>query len=170
MANNLNPNFTFVLDYNLVCSNKRIFQIATKFNLLPKNEYHITIIWTKTAEKIISNLSKLNENIKQERVIKLEKLVKNSEFEINLLEEYYYIEKFYEEKNPQETRKTIIQIAKIEWINKFYEELNIIFKENFIIPFWHITLYSNSDNPNNSLRWIWIYSEKQFFALNPIRL
>jgi len=163
-------NFSAVANIGMVNGNQEIIRKAEKFDLNKKNEYHITIIWTRTWEKIQEILNSLSEIERKSRISELKILIDSFESNIELLDEFYYIEKHYEDKNPLETRKSIIQMIDIENIGEFYDKLSQLFEHKFLVPLWHITLYTTSDNPENTLRWIWIYSQTQFQQLNPVRL
>lgn len=166
----LNSDYTLIINIDKPIIDSRISSIAWELWLSPKEEFHFTIIWTKTAEIIASIVDNLNIEEKLIIIDKINVILNKFEFRLTRKNEFYFLEKFYEEKNPQETRKTIIEILEISWIEDFYNELNKILGIKFEIPFWHITLFSSSDNPKNKLRWIWIYSNKQFLSLKTKKL
>lgn len=138
-----------------------------KFWLLKKQEFHATIIWTKTWEKINEILNNLDNSQKKQILEKIVNLFWKYTWDLNFKNEYYYIEKDVDEN---EKRKSVIQIIDLPDIDKFYFELNSILKTNFEIPFNHLTIYTNSTLEKNKLRWIWIYSKKQFFEFNPKKI
>lgn len=163
-------NLTVVANIGIVNENQEITRKAVKFNLNKKTEYHITIIWTRTWEKVQEILNSLSKTEKENKVSALKLLINDFESNVEFLDELYYIEKHYDDKNLLETRKSIIQMVDIETIGDFYDKLNELFDYKFLVPLWHITLYTTSDNPENMFRWIWIYSQAQFQDLNPVRL
>lgn len=162
--------FTAVAKIGVVNENQEIVRKAIKYILNKRDDYHITIIWTKTWEKIQEILNSLSETEREQKITDLKALIGSFESNIEFLEEFYFIEKYYDDKTPQETRKSIIQMIDVENIEEFYSKLSQLFAHKFSVPLWHVTLYTTSDNPKQKLRWIWVYSQSQFQTLNPVRL
>lgn len=145
--------------------------LAEKYNLLNKTDFHFTIIWSATGKEIIKLISNLSEKEKKGMINKIERLCESTSCIIELKSEFYYLAKYYyKEWLPDEKRESIIQIASIKELDKFYSELNNILNTKFELPIPHLTLFTNSTREDKKLRWIWIYSESQFVSLNPEKI
>lgn len=171
-------NFTFLLNIeNNINIPSFVINKSEEYYLYPKNEFHLTIIWRETWEDILSLLSNFNK-IEQERISWLiQSLCDKSQFEIILKNDFYFIEKEYPNyksndwSGKSEIRKSIIQIVDIIiWLEDFYNSINEILWTKYKVPFPHITLFANSNNDKNLLRWIWIYSNDDFISLKPCKL
>lgn len=134
--------------------------VADKKGLSEKDEFHITIIGSKTAEQILES----SEFSHEETVSFIEKPSKQFQWSFEFVSEYYFISKKYEEYN--EARESIIQLIDLSELKDFYVELNEYFGTSFDTPFPHLTLFTSSTKPENNLRGIGIYSEQQFRELN----
>lgn len=145
--------------------------LAEKYNLLNKTDFHFTIIWSATGKEIIRLISNLSKKEKKETVNKIEKLCKSTIWTVELKNEFYYLAKYYyEEWLPDEKRESIIQIASIKELDKFYFELNNLLNTKFKLPIPHLTLLTSSTREDKKLRWVWVYSKRQFESLNPERI
>ena len=148
---------------------------AETHNLLEKKEFHFTVIGFDTGEEILAALEQMSEDNKQAALEQIKALCENFDWKISLKDEYYYIEQHYETdpndpKSQEETRKSLIQIATIEKLDEFYQQLNLIVGKNLLVPFPHVTLFTNSTLEKNQLRGIGIYSEKQFRKMQPQKI
>ncbi|MFN0212876.1 MAG: hypothetical protein ACKVT2_01365 [Saprospiraceae bacterium] len=150
---------------------------AERLGLYEKEEFHITIIGTETGEEILQQLDGLQEEAKMLGLGKLQFLCTAFQWKVKLLNEYYYIKKFYSENkelesitNKLEKRETIIQMARIENFTTFFKNLNQLFDTKFETSIPHVTLFANSNIEAKRLRGIGIYSKKQFLKLAPVRL
>ena len=114
-------------------------------------------------------MKKIKEGERENVLNEIEDLSKSIDWEARLRDEVYYIKKEYPERK-NEIRESIIQIAKIRGLEDFYKKLQKLIGIEFEIPLPHVTIFSNSTNPEKRLRGIGIYSEKQFRKMNPIRI
>lgn len=156
---------TLVLDIENVSISEALKSAALWYNLLQKEDYHITIIWTKVAKKIIRYTQRLHDSSRKIFMDILHKLMKKYEFQVSLGDEVYYIEKSYDNWH----RFSIIQLALVDNLKEFYADLSILLWEQIELPFPHITLFTNSTNPEKKFRGIGIYSQKEFEDMNPIQ-
>jgi RNase H-fold protein (predicted Holliday junction resolvase) len=152
-------------------------EIAKTLNLIKKEEFHLTVIGTDTGKKIQKALEDLEETDKNKIIDHIQQLHETFNWTVRLQDEFYCIEKTYksshnDDNDPQqaETRKSIIQMAEIEEINLFYQQLNDVMKTDFHIPLPHITLYTTSTSEDKISRGIGIYSKEQFENLNPQKI
>lgn len=142
--------------------------IAEELGLLKKDEFHLTIIWSKTWDRIMEFLSNLSQYKAKNIIHQIKHILFNIQWKILLNNEFYYIKKNYKEN--WEIRESIIQTAEIENLSQFYEEINKILDLQFDVPFSHVTLFTNSNNNDKKLRGIWIYSFEDFQKMEPIKL
>ncbi len=131
---------------------ERVQEVAKAKGLSQKEEFHFTIIGHQTGEEILARVAE-NDGLFE----KFRKLIEESQFQISLQDEYYFIEKEYEEG---EVRKSVIQLASLEGLEDFYRQLNALFGTSFSVPFPHLTLFTTSTKPENNLRGIGIYSQE----------
>lgn len=143
--------------------------IASKRNLSEKDEFHLTIIGSNTWKEIIKILESLDENEKNERIKMINDFLESYNWRVVLEPVFYYIKKEYNNLGSidHEIRQSIIQIAQIYDLEKFYQQLSIFLNKNFKIPLSHVTLYTTSTRVDKILRGIWIYSKEQFNDLSP---
>lgn len=161
-----NPDtFTLTLDIENVFIPQSLQEAALWYNLLKKNEFHVTIIGTRTSEQIQEYLNQLNIASKKVFIMLLKKLFHRYTFNVTLENDIFYINKSYKD----EERFSFIKIVKVDQLESFYRELNQLLWLEFSIPFPHITLFTNSTNPEKKWRWIWRYSQKEFEDMNPIK-
>ena len=132
---------------------------------MKKNEFHFTIIGRQTWEEIIELIKDFNEKKRSEILQKIEELWKNTQWNIELKNEFYYIKKDYKDPETPDIRESIIQIAEIDKITELYQKLNLLLNTQFETPLPHVTLYTNSTRAEKKLYWIGIYSKKQFNKL-----
>jgi len=103
---------------------------------------------------------------------KIKELCESIDWKIILKNEYYSVEKIYNNPDPAdpsktipEKRESIIQMAEMEKLNEFYEKLNSLLGTNFETPMPHVTLYTTSSLEENKSKGIGIYSKSQFEEL-----
>lgn len=145
--------------------------LSKKYDLLIKPNFHITIIGSSTGKKILELIANFWENEKEVIISRIRNLFIQTKWSIELVEEFYYIEKYYhEEWLPEEKRESIIQLAIIKELEQFYSELNNILDTEFYLPIQHVTLLTNSTREDKKSRWIWIYCKKDFDNFNPKRI
>ena len=148
---------------------------ATIYGLSRKNKFHLTIIGEDTSKKILKLLESFGEDDKIRTLNQIQKICELFEWKFTIKQEFYYLEKIYNDTNDLETikpekRKSIIQVAEIDDISQFYKKLNLLLDTKFIIPFSHVTLYTTSTLEEKKLRGIGIYSKSQFEELNPEKI
>lgn len=158
--------FTLVLDLENVFIPESLHIAVSGYNLLPKNEFHVTIIGSKIAKKIIKYSERLNAHSKKVFMQIFQKLIRKYDFQVLLGDEIFYIEKSYDDWH----RFSVIQLASVEKLSDFYNDLGMLIWQDLEIPFPHITLFTNTTNPEKKLRWIWIYSQKEFEEFEPIKI
>jgi len=149
---------------------------AEKLWLSEKETFHFTIIGMDTGAEI---LAATEWSAKKEEILdKVFELCNSFERKVQLKDDFYYIEKKYNDPDPnhpdtmlpEETRRSIVQTAEIEGLDDFYKQLNILLGKKFETPDPHVTLYTTSTREDKKLRWIGIYSKKQFNDLNPKKI
>lgn len=148
---------------------------ATRDGLSRKNEFHLTVIGRDTGEKILKILELLGEDKKIRTLNQIQKICELFEWKFSLKQEFYYLEKIYDDAKDlgtlkPEKRKSIIQVAEIKDLNQFYKKLNLLLETKFKIPFPHVTLYTTSTLEEKKLRGIGVYSKSQFEELKPERI
>jgi len=72
---------------------------AKRFGLLPKDEFHITIIGSETGEGILNYLDILERSEKNKIVENLQNLCESFPWKISLIDEYYYVKKYYNDNS-----------------------------------------------------------------------
>lgn len=139
-------------------TNDKLKYKAQEKNLLPKKEFHFTLIGRATGVilKTIPN-----------SVSKIEEIYKKFNWNFETRDEFYFIKKQYSE---EEKRSSIIQLIEIPNLEEFYNDLNNTLKTNFAVSFPHITLFTNSTKEENNLLGIGIYSKEEFGSLNPEKI
>lgn len=159
---------------NFQLDTNRFKKEVQEFEVLPKQEFHVTVVGSEVGRLIKKRLSALGvsgdeieENIK--------KLFLEGSWRVFLKPEWYFIEKSYpasekDQNQPEERRKSIIQAVEVPQLQDFYERLNKSLKSNIPLPFPHITLYTSSTKPEKMLRGIGVNSIEEFEDLHPIRL
>ena len=147
---------------------------AKQLGLMRKNDFHLTIIGSNTGKKILAMMSQFDKKVRENIVDKIYKLAESIQWKVKLEDAFFYIQKEYtvpdpstSEVNNNEKRESIIQIAKFEGIDEFYQKLNILLKTAFEAPWPHITSYTTSTREDKKTRGIGIYSKKQFEELHP---
>lgn len=131
-------------------------------NLLPKQEFHITIIGRKIGELLAK--SKVD-------YATVKTLAENINWSFTLNKEFYFFTKAYiSEDGIEEKRSSIIQTVELSGLSNFYIKLNQLTGQDFSVPFPHITLFTNSTLKNNQFQGIGIYSKKDMEDLHPSQL
>lgn len=145
---------------------------AEKLGLLPKEEFHFTLIGSDTGEAILVQLANLSETEKNNTLEQIDKLLKSFDWKTTFTDDFYYLQKIYNEPEfaGDEIRRSIIQLAKIEQLEEFYNKLNKLLGTNFSTPLPHVTIYTNSNREDKKHRGIGLYSQKDFEALNPEKI
>jgi len=148
--------------------------LAEQLGLLAKKEFHFTVIGKETGERILKVLENSDE-IKRNRVLtQIRELVQAVDWRVVLDDDFYYITKDYNEPDPgnpgktiPETRRSIVQMARVDELAEFYRKFNDLLGEDFATPLPHLTLFTNSTREDKKLRGIGIYSPSQFKELKP---
>jgi hypothetical protein len=145
---------------------------AEKLGLLPKEEFHFTIIGSDTGEAILNQLANSSEAEKNKTLEQINKLLQSFDWKTTFTNDFYYLQKIYNEPEfpGEEKRRSIIQLAKIEQLEEFYIQLNLLLGTNFSTPLPHVTIYTHSNRQDKKLRGIGIYSQKDFDDLKPKKI
>src|SRR3989344_8516872 len=144
---------------------------AKQKRLLKKEEFHITIIGKETGETIIEKIKNTSPAKQEDILSKSQEASGSFNWDYSFQKKYYFISKKYVEPGQEkEERQSIIQLVTLPYLVPFYKRLNQFLGTNFDIPFPHITLFTNSTREDKKLRGIGLYSEKEFHALNPIKI
>jgi hypothetical protein len=145
---------------------------ALSRKLLPKDEFHITLIGNSMGEIIKENISQLSMGDQTKILLKIENLVNEFSWNFMLKDEYYYVSKTYPKTADfeEEKRESIIELIELDDANKFYVRLNELLDTNFVLPFPHITLFTNSSREDRVLYGIGIASEEDLRSLKPERV
>lgn len=150
---------------------------AEDLGLNEKNEFHVTIIGNNSGKIILEHIDQLDESKKTMFIDELHNLCKSFNWEVYLLDEFYYIKKEYYQDTIGdlkgkiiEIRESVIQACKIPRLSVFYQQLNLLFKRKIKTPFPHITLCTNSTLEDKKLRGIGIDSKKLFKSLTPVKI
>ena len=150
---------------------------AEELGLSNKEEFHFTVIGSNTGEDILKSLENLEEKDKIELLTKINQLNESMNWQVNFKNEFYHVQKEYNdpdldypEKIIPEKLKSIIQMAKIDGLDEFYQKLNLLLGRQYETPMPHITLHTTSTREDKKLRGIGIYSENQFEELGPKKI
>jgi hypothetical protein len=145
---------------------------ADKLGLLPKEELHFTIIGSDTGETILAQLANLSEAERNKTLDQINKLLQSFGWKTTFTNDFHYLQKIYNEPDfpGEEKRRSIIQLAKIDQLEKFYHKLNLLLGANFSTPLPHVTIYTYSNREDKKLRGIGIYSQKDFDNLKPEKI
>ncbi|MFA6215315.1 MAG: hypothetical protein WC768_01975 [Patescibacteria group bacterium] len=150
---------------------------AEQLGLSKKDEFHFTIIGIDTGAEILKSLKNLNEKERKERLAKIRQLGKQIKWQAILKNDFFYIQKNYNASdliNPKltipEKRESIIQLAEIKGLEKFYQKLNLLLGKQLKTHFPHLTLYTTSTREDRRFRGIGINSKNQFEKLKPKRI
>lgn len=145
--------------------------------LQEKEEIHLTVIGSETGSQILSLLNALPSAERQQKIAALQALIESTDWSFELVDEYWYVQKDYNDPDPRdptrtipETRKSIIQLVHLPGMQEFYEKLNALLGTSFQTPLPHITLFTASTRADKQQRGIGLYSKEEFEALNPERL
>lgn len=139
---------TLLLKLKEVSIPKILFEFAEKNELIKKDEFHITLVGNQTGEEIKSIADDIDKN-------KLLTIAKDINWDFKLLDNYYYMQKEYE----NHIRNSIIQPIELEGLNYFYQLIEKYYDKKFDVPYPHITYFAKGDKNQG----IGIYSEKDFF-------
>lgn len=148
----------------------RVF--AQTQNLSEKEEFHVTIIGRATGESMLEYLKQRSPEEQEQKRAQIEKLCTGYHPKIRIQQEFYFIQKDYstQEENTLDIRTSVVQIVHMDGLDVFYEELFRIIPLRFSTPFPHVTLYTTSTRVDKKLRGIGIYSEADFWNMNPIKI
>lgn len=147
---------------------KSVQDIISKYWLIFKPEFHITLIWFDTWESI-STLPK-------ESIEEIKNFVLNHFREYKLIAKYTIMKKSCEAEIkgkviiPSHNRMTLIQECEVVDIESLYHCINNSLWYKILLPFLHITLASWSDYEPYMTRWIWLYSQSDYEKLKFIDL
>lgn len=152
--------------------------IAEQYNLSEKDDFHLTIIGSDTGEEILKSLEPLGEIRKNKILNKIRRLCESYNWQMRSEQKFYYLKKEYGESNNTdlpsqmnpEIRQSIIQIARVDKLDGFYQELNTLLGKHFKTPLPHITLYTTSTKEDKKLRGIGVYSKDQLEELKPEKI
>ena len=144
----------------------RLVSYAAENGYAEKAEFHVSIISFQNGKKIVSKFGQGEELFE-----KIRKLADEFSWNIEYGNEYFEIEKFYDqgeleksgyENVPEQTRRTIVQKVSMPDIADFYSKLSTITGIEFEIPFSHLTLFSWCDYEPMKLQGIGLYSKSDF--------
>ena len=151
--------FSKEINYNLLLRlsgeeiNIPYFDEVKEYNLICKEEFHITIFGTKEGFELKDFFEK-NAQIADEVFHKLNTLVRETFWGGYFINKFFLLERIFNLKYGTETRRSIIQEIKIDAdiLNGFYKKAFDITGILFQSDFSHITLYTYSTrNKNMSL-------------------
>jgi hypothetical protein len=144
---------------------EKILSHATKNEYVIKPEFHISIVGLQNGQKI------LNQGFSLKVIEQIKTLAEEYSWEIKFLEEYYTIEKYYNEVEleksgyksvPPQIRRTIIQKTLLPDLEAFYKKLSEDLGMIFELPFPHVTLFAWADYEPMMTQGIGLYSEADF--------
>lgn len=151
---------------------------ANEHGMLPKNEFHVTMLGGKASQKILEKLEKLPVVDRIELRQKIENLVKSFVWEITPSGQFYYLRKEYNDPDPidssktiPETRETVIQLVEVPQLLAFriaIKELLDMKEEIEVLP--HVTIFSNSTREDKKQRGIGIYSRQDLILSSAKKL
>lgn len=147
---------------------------AVEHNLLPKNEFHVTLVGGKTSLKIVEILGKLSEEEREEKIKQITDLAENVDRQIIFMNKFYYLNRQYNDPDPNdpaktipEVRETIIQLVDVPQLREFYDKLkDLLGLTEPIESLPHVTIYSNSTREDKKQRGIGIYSNEDLAISN----
>lgn len=130
-----------------------------------KIEFHITIIGFyggNEIKKVIDTLFRMDQIIMTR---KLKELIERTDWSYTLSDINWKIFQYDEIGN----KESIIQLATVYGLERFYEKLNKMFGLNLKCPMTHVSLLTKGTHPESSMG-IAIDSLKDFHSLKPVLL
>ncbi|TSC82308.1 MAG: Uncharacterized protein G01um101420_472 [Parcubacteria group bacterium Gr01-1014_20] len=156
---------------------EKVRGFAEERGLLEKDEAHVTVIGSDTAEQIMARLGDLPRGEKEEILAKIRAVVESIDWQFVFKPEYYYIKKEYDDPDPtdsskiiHEVRESVIQLAETGNLAEFYAKLKEVTGLELEVPMPHVTLFTTSTREDKRKRGIGIYSERDFDELKPERI
>ncbi len=169
----LPENFYLVLPVNKPDIPSRIRTEAEKYTLDEKAACHISVAVEKNAARIIEAvMNSDSSDILKQKVLDL---FNGFDWTYELTDIYSLQEKKYTResldsaglvKEPEHTRRSIIQIVELPDLLEFYHKLGELLKVEFPLPVPHITIFAWSDYAEKKNRGIGISSKEDFYACN----
>jgi hypothetical protein len=164
------------IDRNLIDTETKK-DVAETLGLLKKEEFHITLIGSKTGDDILLSLHDLPDVEKSNMLDKIYSICASFDWKATLKNEFFFLEKDYASSSPidpqstiSETRKSIIQMVEIDKMKDFYTALNTLVSKQYKEPLPHITLYTVSTREDKKLRGIGVYSRDHFEHMHPQKI
>lgn len=147
----------------------RVYEEAVKRGLIEKHEFHIGLVASHNAPALARALAVGKEPERLTDEVKA--LVDSFAFDYELTDEYYFLEKFYDQKTlgsfgyvgvPEHTRRAIAVRVDMKDTALFYERLEALLGHPFAAPLPHISLFAWSDYAPMMTRGISLGSEEDF--------
>jgi hypothetical protein len=148
-------------------SMQNIKKYAIHYRLIPKTEFHITIIGYAIGKKIQEIFSQKNEEEIRDVGKKIQIIANSFTWQYMILPENFYLTKTY---GSGEVRQSIIALVDLPDLKPFYGELESLFGCSFTVPFPHVTIFTQSTESENIHSGIGIYSIEEFNTLSPKKL
>ncbi len=153
-------------------------EFAKEHNLLPKEEFHVTLVGGKASLLIKEHLASLSEEEGLELRTKIENLMNSFGWTPQFKKEFYYLKRNYDEVSQNdpsitipETRETIIELVDIPQLNNLHLDLQeLVGIQLGIKALPHVTIYSNSTREDKKQRGIGIYSDADLEVSNAIKI
>lgn len=144
---------------------------AEEHNLIRKKEFHITLIGFKYGQPLAALLRNTSSQKRAQYIDVISQIVTHFDWKCVPVNEYYLIEKEYQFHNkPTEQRHSIIQKYDVPDQSALYDILRSDLSIQLPEPFSHVTLYTNSTNPDTASMGIGINASDELQTLNPIKL
>jgi hypothetical protein len=132
-------------------------------NCTIKSEFHITIIGFKHGKKINELALAGSKDIFTE----IRKLIFETSWEYQILEERYRISKEY---TAMDKRESVIQMVSLPQLDNFYQRLNETIGYTLDVPPTHITLCTHGTDNEKAKMGIGINSINDFLQMNPVKI
>lgn len=149
---------------------KFLIDKAKQNSFAKKEEFHITVFGFGAGQRILKKLDTEPTN-KEDLLNKIQVLAENTNWGIDLTNQFYHLKKTYKNKDgAEEYRESYITMMKTNSISLFVKEVSAIINTHLDTPPPHTTLYSKSSIEDNMLAGIGVGSEEDLKKLKPVQL
>lgn len=145
---------------------KLVEAFAQQHNLIPKEEFHVTLIGGEASKQIKRCLETVSEEDGFILRKKLNELMRGFDWQPVYGNTFYYLQREYNDTDPvdpektiPEIRETIIQLVNLPELDVFHKKVAELFGLDEILSLPHVTIYSSSTRDDKKQRGIGIYSE-----------
>ncbi len=141
--------------------------LAETNGLSAKSEFHVTLIGTRTGNRMTSALAALDPAPRGRLLERLTRLLPAIEWRFSPRGLYYRAEREYAaptEALAPERRESYLELVKVPGIGQLYHECNALLNVRLPLPPTHVTLFAKGTNPATAERGIGIETAEEFAA------